>query len=223
MFRAQLGNSSQENRILTGPLRTLLLVCAVATILGALLTVSADALALIKGLSNEGFTNTSIERVMSILFLAGKVLILVGLVGLYLRQTHAAGKFGVVAFLIVLAGTGLMIASDWSEVFIAPVLAEALPDIGTNVPPRIMAGFILNFATEALGLLLFGIATFRARVFPRPAALLLIIGNFIPFTGIPMGYIFLYAGFIWLGIAILRSLAPAPSIQAIGSEVVEQA
>ena len=224
MFRFQLRISPQDDRMMVGPLRTLVMVGAVAAILGALLTISADGLGLITGISGEGFSNDTVGLMMSVLFLAGKVLILVGLVGLYLRQSHAAGTFGVVAFVIFLAGTGLMIATDWAEVFVAPILADALPDIATNVPPRIMVGFILDFATEAVGLLLFGIATFRAGVLPRPAALLVAVGNLIPFVGLPWAFMFLYMGVVWLGIAVLRSLRPAtlPVIPTVGTEVVEQ-
>jgi hypothetical protein len=174
------------------------------------------------GLSGDAYTNSPVEKVMAVLFLAGKVLVLMGLVGLYLRQAHSAGRFGLVAFLIALAGTGLMIASDWSEVFIAPILSEAIPDIGSNVPTSLMIGFILNFATEALGWLLFGIATFRARVLPRPAALLLIVGPFIPFIGPSWSFVFWNAAIVWLGVAVLRSLVQAPVVGIVGSGALEQ-
>jgi hypothetical protein len=87
-----------------------------------------------------------------------------------------------------------------------------------------MAGFILNFVTETLGWLLFGIATFRARVLPRPAALLVAAGPLIPLMiDIPWSYVFGNAAIIWLGVAVLRSMARAPSLQTVGSEVVIQA
>ena len=226
MLRAQSGNLTQENSFFVGPMRTLVVIGAVAAIMGGLLLVSGDLLGLVAGLSGDGdtYTGTPIEKVMAVLFLAGKVLILIGLVGLYLRQVQSAGRFGVVAFVLAMAGTGLMIASDWSEVFIAPILAEAVPDIGTNVPTLIMVGFILNFATETLGWLLFGIATFRARVLPRPAALLLIVGPFIPFLGPSWSYVFFNAAIVWLGIAVLRSLAqkPIPVVETVGTGVAEQ-
>jgi hypothetical protein len=223
MIRAQSRNSSQDDSFFVGPMRTLVLTGAVAAIFGGLLLISGDLLGLVAGQTGDTYTNTPIEKLMAILFLAGKVLVLIGLVGLYLRQVNSAGRFGVVAFVVALAGTGLMIASDWSEVFVAPILSEAVPDISTNVPTSIMVGFILNFATETLGWLLFGIATFRARVLPRPAALLLIAGPFIPFIGPSWSYVFWNAAIVWLGAAVLRSLVRVPSMSTVGSDALEQA
>jgi hypothetical protein len=225
MLRAQSGNISQDDSFFVGPIRTLVLISAVAAIFGGLLLISGDILGLAAGQSGDTYTGTPIEKVMGILFLAGKVFVLLGLVGLYLRQANSAGRFGLVAFLIALAGTGLMIASDWSEVFTAPILYDLAPELFETSPPAlIMAGFILNFVTETLGWLLFGIATFRARVLPRPAALLVAAGPLIPLMiDIPWSFVFGNAAIIWLGVAVLRSMARAPSLQTVGSEVVIQA
>jgi hypothetical protein len=224
MLRAQSTNSSQDDSFFVGPMRTLVLTGAVAAIFGGLLLISGDLLGLVAGQTGDTYTNTPIEKVMAILFLAGKVFVLLGLVGLYLRQAKSAGRFGVVAFLIALAGTGLMIASDWSEIFIAPILSEVAPDlVETNMPTLLLVGFVLNYITEKLGWLLFGIATFRARVLPRPAALLLIAGLFIPFIGPSWSYVVWNGAIVWLGVAVLRSLASAPFIQTIGGEVLEKA
>jgi hypothetical protein len=224
MVRAQAVNPSQYDNFFVGPLRTLVLIGAVAAILGGLLLISGDLLGLVVGKSDDTYSNSPIEKVMAVLFLAGKVLVLIGLVGLYLRQANSAGRFGLVSFLIALAGTGLMVASDWSEVFIAPILHQVAPDlVETNTPALLIVGFVLNFVTETLGWLLFGIATFRARVLPRPAALLLAAGPLIPFIGPSWSYVFLNAAIVWLGVAVMRSLARAPSIQTVGGEVLERA
>jgi hypothetical protein len=224
MLRVQSGNTFQDDSFFFGPVRTLVLIGAGAAILGGLLLISGDLLGLVVGQSGDTYTGTPIEKVMAVLFLAGKVLVLLGLIGLYLRQAKSAGRFGLVAFLIALTGTGLMIASDWSEVFIAPILQDVAPGLlETNPPASIMVGFMLNFFTETLGWLLFGIATFRARVLPRPAALLVIVGTLIPFIGPSWSYVFWNAAIVWLGVAVLGSLARATSIQKVGSEVVIQA
>ena len=224
MFRAQSGNTSQDNSFFVGPVRTLVLTGAVAAILGGLLLVLGDFLGLVVGQSGDTYTGTPIEKAMAVLFLVGKVLILIGIVGLYLRQAKSAGRFGLVAFLIALTGTGLMIASDWSEVFIAPILQEVAPGlVETNTPTLLIVGFVINYFTETLGWLLFGIATFRARVLLRPAAILLAAGTLIPFSGISWSFVFWNAAIVWLGVAVLRGLARAPSLQTVRSEVVIQA
>lgn len=223
MVRTQSVNPSLEDNFFVGPIRTLVLISAAAAILGGLLLMSGDFLGLVTGRSDDTYSNSPVEKVMAILFLAGKVFVLIGLVGLYLRQAKSAGRFGVVAFLIALAGTGLMIASDWSEVFTAPILTDLAPPgfFESNPPALVMAGFILNFVTEILGWMLFGIATFRARILPRLAALLLIAGPLVLF-GPSWSWMIWNGAIVWLGVAVLRSLARAPSVPIVGSEALEQ-
>jgi len=71
-----------------------------------------------------------------------------------------------------------------SQTFIAPLLATEAPELLETEP----FGFPLSFATFALGWLLFGVAALRARVYPRWAAVLLIVGaaiTFFPFLPTP--------------------------------------
>jgi hypothetical protein len=49
-----------------------------------------------------------------------------------------------------------------------------------EVSPYLALGLTMSFPLFGIGLILFGVATFRARVYPRWAAVLLIIG--IPVT-----------------------------------------
>ena len=83
----------------------------------------------------------------AILALSGEALLVLGLMGLYVRQSEATGIVGLISFLVTFFGLVLTLASvPWSD----------LP---------------LTF-----GWALFGVATLRARIFPRPAAILLLIG-----------------------------------------------
>jgi len=74
------------------------------------------------------------------------VLLLLGLVGLYARQAEATGIPGLVSFLVAFSGAALAQES---------VLAGLLADLGWA---------------------LFGVASLQARVYPRPASILLIAG-----------------------------------------------
>ena len=61
-----------------------------------------------------------------------------------------------------------------------PHLTEAAPQVLAEQPSGVaLAGAITTFAAFILGWVLSGIATWRARVFPRAAALLLIVGALI--------------------------------------------
>jgi uncharacterized membrane protein (DUF485 family) len=106
--------------------------------------------------------------------------LLLALTGLYLRQANAAGKLGLIGYLIAFLGT-LMIAGDWwFESFIAPQLAAVAPEVMSGAITGSMAiGAAATFGLFAVGWIVFGIATFRANVFPRPAAGLLILGGLV--------------------------------------------
>ena len=73
-------------------------------------------------------------------------LLLLGLVGLYARQSEATGVPGLISFLVA---------------FVGSVLAQS---------------FILGDLLANLGWALFGVSCLRARVYPRVASTLLIIG-----------------------------------------------
>jgi len=75
-----------------------------------------------------------------------EALVLLGLVGLYAHQSEATGIPGLISFLVAFLGT---------------VLAQ---------------GFILGDLLANLGWALFGVASLRAKVYPRIAVILLIIG-----------------------------------------------
>lgn len=81
--------------------------------------------------------------------LAG-VLLLLGLVGLYARQSEASGVLGLVAFLVAFAGTALILGTWWTNAFAAPSLA-------TQAPAFLEAGLtgVLGFVSLAAIPLLF--------------------------------------------------------------------
>jgi hypothetical protein len=85
---------------------------------------------------------------------------------------------------VVFLGTALTVGNVWAEVFVWPTLAQVAPNAMTGpiteVSPYLSAGLTLSFPLFGIGLILFGVATFLAGVYPRWIAVLLIIG--IPVT-----------------------------------------
>lgn len=132
---------------------------------------------------------------------------LLGLIGLYLRQADQAGRFGLAAFMIASFGTVLNIGFNWAGGFIVPALTSAAPDFLDQVaeaPPGIVAaGFISTFSLFALGWLLFGAASLKARVFPALPLWLLAIGALIGlvsrFVGLGIPNILFGVALAWLG------------------------
>ena len=75
----------------------------------------------------------------------------------------------------------LLVAGDWwFEAVIVPRIAAVAPEVMTGTITGSMAvGAVLTFGLFAVGWVIFAIATFRAHVFPRPAAALLIVGGIV--------------------------------------------
>src|ERR687890_1351580 len=128
---------------------------------------------------------TTSYSVSSGLRLLGFVLLVWGLIGIYGPQSRAAGTFGLWTFVFVFLATALAVGNVWAEVFVYPTLAQIAPDMlsgaGFETGAAYMStGLSLSYPLFFLGLILFGAATFWARVYPRWIAVLLIIS--IPVT-----------------------------------------
>src|SRR5215216_3953994 len=119
----------------------------------------------------------------------GELLVELGLIGLYVRQARGAGITGFVGFVLALLGTELIRAN-----YLAVMFAD-------------------------LGLALFGVASLRAQVYPRAAAVLLIVsalvseifnptvrvalGEYVPGVGAVAGMV-LFGTIAWMGLLLFR-------------------
>ena len=101
---------------------------------------------------------------LSLTFLVAAILLLIALPGLYARQAPTAGWLGLTGYGLLQAGLVLLIV-----IAATPLL---FPAVRAPVPEHPVP-FVLGIALT-LGLLLTGIATFQAGVFPRWAAVLLL-------------------------------------------------
>ena len=176
--------------------------CARMAILASLLLLAAEVVESVF-VDTAALSVTPSERIAATLFFTGAIALTIGLVGIYLHQVEAAGRFGTIAFLVALVGSALMISSDWNQLFAGPTLLQ-IPNIATDFPPLMIAGFLMNYGCYLLGWMLFGLATYRARVFPRAAGLLLIVSILLSLTRIPGIFALFYATIGWLGILTLR-------------------
>src|SRR5215212_1616381 len=90
------------------------------------------------------------------------------LIGIYERQSRAAGTLGLWALVVTFLGTALLAGNNWAEVFVWPTLAQVAPNVlsgqATEAPVYLLTGIILS-----------GAATLWARVYPRWAPVLLIV------------------------------------------------
>jgi hypothetical protein len=72
---------------------------------------------------------TSSYLLSSGLRLLSSILLVWALIGLYERQSRAAGTLGLWAFVVAFLGTALQAGETWAEVFVWPTLAQAAPNI----------------------------------------------------------------------------------------------
>ena len=86
---------------------------------------------------NREFLTTDTHAFQSALRLVALGLLLpLGLVGLYARQSEeAAGPLGLVAFVVAFAGTVLVSGFVWVDTFVAPELASSAPRLIESGPP----------------------------------------------------------------------------------------
>lgn len=116
--------------------------------------------------------------------LLSNLLLVWALIGLYGRQSRAAGTFGLWAFVVAFLGTALQAGETWAEVFVYPTLGQAAPGLwsgqATEASSYVTSGIFLTGVFLGLGWILFGASMFSVRVYPRWAAVLLIVS--IPVT-----------------------------------------
>lgn len=144
---------------------------------------------------------TGTYALYSALIMIAGLLLPLGLVGLYARQSEAVGPLGLVGFVVAFIGTVLVAGFFWTSAFIAPLLAVEAPEL---LAVRSLPGFFRSFIVFGLGWLLFGVATLRAGVYPRAAAVLLVVGAVLTVVPLPLTGVVLAAAVAWMGYALFR-------------------
>jgi hypothetical protein len=171
-------------------------VGGVAAVLAGLLIVGQEFWGVAVGGVGEGMAESAVHTTWVLLMVFG-------LLGLHLHQQHAAGAFGQVATLVALLGTITLFAASLTEVTVLPALPKDSPLVAAP-PAALSAVFLASFVAYVAGLLLFGIATWRARVLPRRAAALLVLGVVLALglKGVVPGVLaVLGVALVWLGVA----------------------
>lgn len=190
-----------------------------AAVLGPLLVLVANSYGLwvtrAYGAGAEGLveaaTTTPYVAFGGIRLLGGTLLVF-GLVALYAYQLEAAGRLGLVGFVGAMIGTVLLTAVAWFQLFTVPVLAREVPAFlegvrAGEVGVLLGVGVQVPIFVQAVGWAIFGVATYRAGIFPRRASLVLVIGAlllFVPVQGIPVVFQLAVA---WLGFLLFTGRA----------------
>jgi len=158
-----------------------------------------------------------------LLYIVVQPIALLGLIGLYARQAEKAGVLGLIALLMVYCGFMLLFAGEWSQTIIYPVFAHAAPQFidhpDQNVLQALDVSQVITSVLALGGLILFAVASLRAVVLPRAAAVLVLVGAIVGLVGNLLGNTFLVGS---LG-ALLGSLGVAWMGYAVWSHSAESA
>jgi hypothetical protein len=113
---------------------------------------------------------------------------LAALVGFHVLQGRSLGRLGATGFAVAFVGVALVLVSTlWVIIF--------LDRLGETVAGLL---FGLGLVGWLVGFVLFGIATFRARVLPRWAGLLLVAYPLLLIAGLPVEGPLILVGLLWL-------------------------
>jgi hypothetical protein len=143
-------------------------------------------------------------------------LLLIALVALYWRQAGEAGLFGAVAFCTAVTGTLALAGDMWFEGFAVPWLALVAPAVfsADRSGSLLMAAWLVSVILFSLGWILFGLASLRARVFPRALSVAVAIGGLIGFqAAMPPWGVALGLAVAALGVWLIRQDRMARQVQ----------
>jgi hypothetical protein len=143
--------------------------------------------------------------VVSAAYFVAFPLLLIALVALYWRQAGQAGLFGAVAFCTALVGTVALAGDMWFDAFAVPWLVEVAPAVisADRSGSLLLMGWLVSVVVFSLGWILFGLASFRSRVFPRALSIAVAIGGLVGFKaasapwGVALGLAVAAVG-VWL-------------------------
>ena len=143
-----------------------------------------------------------------IIYLVGFIVLMFALIAVYGLQASRAGRLGVAAFGLAIVGTMMLAGDLWFESFAVPWLAAGPGSQGLTSAPSVIMGLgaISSYILFAAGWALFGIASVRARVFPLPLSIAVVVGGIAGFKalvapgGIPLGVALTMLG-IWIVVA----------------------
>ena len=167
---------------------------------------------------------------------------LLGITGLYARQVEETGWKGLAGYLLLTIYYAVQMCISFIEPTVLPLLTAVAPTFvesvlqlssGAGSPTNLgslTTIYSLASILYVLGSLLFGVATFRARILPRGAAALLAVSGplagtmfaLLPYqlvqvTSIPIG-----AAMVWLGYALFSERRGEPFESLRDQKIISQ-
>ncbi len=171
-------------------------------------------------LSSQNFTGLVLNPAwipINIAVLISTFFILLGLVGLYLRQAEKSGWWGLAGFILTLISIAYYTCIQYYETILWPAIAAHSPKlfqaIGfTPTNTLFYIAFMLSGLFWALGFIILGVTTTRSGFFPKWAGILFTVGAVVFGLGmVPMirsiGALLFCIGLTRLGFVLWREKA----------------
>ncbi len=187
----------------------LIRLSGLAGIIGGILHILATILDLLS--HNTGGLTSDFAIPGMTLALISYILTALVLIGLYLFQSRTVGTFGFIGFVTAFVGQMLFLGNLFTSAFYQPVIARIVPEVvGVNLPILVIV-FAISVCLMIIGYVLFGFASFKARILPRWGSLLLIVGAIFFMVPVVFG-----VALIWLGKALwsVQDEVKKPSVLA---------
>ena len=193
--------------------------CGLALLIGGVLLILINTILtpMMLAIENEAAMRTSDVYLVRIsLACVTALLFLFGCIGVHVAQRAAVGAFGSAAFLMAFIGSGMLLALEWSNLFVLRAVAQSAPqalDV-LDEADLMSIGFASAAGLFALGWLLLAISTWLSKVLSRRAAMLVIAGFLlVPIlavtplgpNGMIVGNVVLGLGFILLGHSVMKA------------------
>ena len=177
---------------------------------GGLASAAAGVLLVVGHILNLGGDPDYGTVLGACLVLTAHVVLVFALVALYAAQAERSGLLGsLLGMVLSVVGTTLA-----SAVIFVEIAGASGADVGAVLGAGVTGALsVLGGLAFFIGLIVFGIATMRAGVFPRWAGLLLIVGDVVFAAGsflkpaaptiFVIGALITCGGLVWLGLTLL--------------------
>ena len=157
-------------------------------------------------LRQQAFSVAALTSTWSVLYairLIMLMLLMLGLIALFARQSEKMHTFGVAAFVIATIGTMLIFGFAWVLLFTFPVMAADVPAFLDAMATQPGIGLVLTLFLATIGWFLFGLASLRAKVLPTTFTWLVMAGAFLALVlnimQLPFSWVIFDVGMIWMG------------------------
>lgn len=144
----------------------------------------------------------------------GFILAMVGWTGVYLKQASKAGALGRLGFFLLFLGTGMVVGIFFEAFAIDPIIASNAPSLGEVIAASpLLLIFLAVIIVFVIGAVLFGVSVIQAKVFPRSAGVLTILGSLIVLVAVlaalpekiaDTGGVIFGLSQVWLGYALWK-------------------